>query len=293
MMTPWVKSKFIGGNMASSHHFRNKVALVVGGSSGIGLATARLLAAQGAHVWLVARDSAKLDAALAQLESARVDAGSKFGIVSADVTDATQAAAAVSHIAECAGTPDLLINSAGAAYPGYFQSLDIDTFHRMMDLNYFGTIHVTKAVIPGMLQRGSGHIVNICSEAAFMGVYGYTAYGDAKYAVRGFSDALRAEMKPLGIGVSIVFPPNTDTPGFVTENLVKPPETRALEDTAKLMQPAEVASVILRGLARRQYIIIPGFEGKLFYWLSGLVGSGLYPIMDLMVAQARRKSGHK
>jgi 3-dehydrosphinganine reductase len=144
-----------------------------------------------------------------------------------------------------------------------------------------------------MIKRGSGHIVNISSIAGFLGVYGYTAYGASKYAVRGFSDVLRAEMKPLGIQVSVVFPPDTDTPQLAYENQFKPPETKELAGNAHAVSPEIVAKAILRGVARRQYVIIPGFEGKLYYWLGGLVGTGLYPIMDLMVAQARRHSGHE
>ena len=98
-----------------------------------------------------------------------------------------------------------------------------------MDLNYFGTVNMVKALLPAMLERGSGHIVNISSVAAFLGVFGYSAYGASKYAVRGFSDVLRAEVKPLGVRVSVVFPPDMDTPGLANENKTKPFETHEIE----------------------------------------------------------------
>jgi 3-dehydrosphinganine reductase len=273
--------------------FHNQIALVTGGSSGIGLATARLLASEGAHVWLVARDPAKLDAALVEVEASRAATDQRCGIVAADVADAAQAEAAVKHVIECAGVPDLVVNSAGVAHPGYFQELDLDIFRWMMQVNYFGTVHVTKAVVPALIKRGSGHIVNVSSIAGFLGVFGYTAYGASKFAVRGFSDALRAEMKPLGIRVSVVFPPDTDTPQLAYENQFKPHETKELAGSAHAMPPQVVASALLRGVERKQYIIIPGFEGKLFFWLGGLVGTGLYPIMDFMVARARGHNGQK
>jgi 3-dehydrosphinganine reductase len=272
--------------------FRNQVALITGGSSGIGLATARLLAAQGAHVWLLARDQGRLDAALAQVQAACISPDQRCGVVQADVSDAGQAAAAVTHVIEQAGVPDLVINSAGVVHPGYCQDLDLDIFHWTMDIDYFGTVHIVKAIVPHMIARGSGHIVNISSLAGIIAIYGYTAYSGAKFAVRGFSDALRSEMKPLGVQVSVVFPPDTDTPQLAYENQFKPPETRELAGNAHAMTAEQVAKVILDGVAHRRYIILPGFEGKLFYWLSGLVGAGLYPIMDMMVASARAKHKH-
>jgi len=271
-------------------HFAGKVALVTGGSSGIGLATARLLAASGSHVWLVARDEAKLEKALALVQADRANGQQRFGIISADVSDAGQAASAVVGVAEQAGTPDLLVNCAGFAHPGYFQELSLDIFRSTMNVDYFGTVNMAKAIAPGMIERGSGHIVNTCSMAGLLGVFGYTAYSAAKFAVRGFSDVLRAEMKPLGIKVSIVFPPNCDTPGLAHENQFKPPETKAIEGSARCLSPDAVARVILRGVSKGRYVIIPGFEGNLIYRLSGLVGGGMYPIMDYMVARARR--GH-
>lgn len=266
--------------------FENKVALVTGGSSGIGLATSRRLASRGAHVWLVARDQGKLEAALAQVRAA--GASGSHGVVAADVSDPEQAAVAVAQVCEAVGVPDLVFNCAGAAHPGYFQELDLHIFHWMMDVNYFGAVNITKAVVPAMIVRGSGHIVNFSSIAGFLGVFGYTAYGPAKAAVSGFSDVLRAEMKPLGIRVSVVFPPDCDTPCFAYEKQFNPAETQAISDMGKCMSPEAVAAEIVRGVARGRYIILPGFEGKLLYRLTGLIGGGVYPIMDWIIARARR-----
>jgi 3-dehydrosphinganine reductase len=269
--------------------FANKVALVTGGSSGIGLATAGQLAAAGAHVWLVARDHAKLSRALAQVEALRPSASQHCGMAVADVADAEQAAAAVARVTGAVGAPDLVINCAGVARPGYFQDLDLAIFRWTMDIDYFGTLNIAKAVVPAMIERHSGHIVNISSIAGFMGVFGYTAYSAAKFAVRGFSDVLRAEMKPHGIGVSVVFPPDCDTPQLAYENQFKPAETKAIAGNAKCVSPDVVAKAILRGVQHGRYIIIPGFEGNLIYRLSGLVGGGVYPLMDMMIAQAQKK----
>jgi len=159
----------------------------------------------------------------------------------------------------------------------------------MIDIDYLGTVYAVKAVLPGMLRRASGAIVTISSVAGFLGSFGYTAYGAAKYAVRGFTDTLRAELKPRGIQVSVVFPPDTDTPQLAYENQFKPFETRELAGNLKAMSADDVAETILRGVVHGRYTIIPGFEGKFFYRLTGIVGDLTYPIMDRMIADAKKK----
>jgi 3-dehydrosphinganine reductase len=267
--------------------FQGKVVLITGGSSGMGLATARLLAGQGANVWLLARRPDHLAEALKLVEAAASDHDQRFGTIVADVTDQKQVQNAIARVIETAGLPDLVINSAGAAHPGYLQELGMDVFRAMMDLNYFGTINVIHALLPGMISRRSGYIVNIASEAAFLGVFGYSAYAPSKYAVRGYSDVLRVEMKPFGIAVSIVFPPDTDTPGFAHENLTKPVETKELGGS--LISPDVIARAILKGVKRGRYIILPGLESNVLYWARHLLGNAIYPFMDMLTAQAQRK----
>ena len=261
-----------------------RFALITGGSSGIGLAVAKLLAERGMDVWLLSRRPELLEAALVALKAARRSADQRFGVVSADVADAGQVAAALVEI-EKVGIPDLVVNSAGVAHPGYVQELGLDIFRWMMEVNYFGTLHVVKAVLPGMLQRGSGYLVNISSLAGLVGVFGYTAYGASKFAVRGFSDALRAELKPRGIGVSICFPPDTDTPQLAYETRFKPAETKAISGGSGLMSAEALGRSIVRGIARGQYTILPNLEGKLLYLLSWAFG--LY--QDQIVAGVRHQ----
>jgi 3-dehydrosphinganine reductase len=270
-------------------HWNNKIALVTGGSSGIGLAIARLLAQQGAHVWMVARRQELLEAALKEVEAARLDPAQHCGIYSTDVSDSSQAIAAVEHVRAQVGLPDLLVNAAGITHPGYVQDLSLEIFRAMMDVNYFGTVYIIKAALPGMIQRGSGHIINISSMAGFIGAFGYSAYGASKYAVRGFSDVLRSELKLLGLRVSIVFPPDTDTPQLAYEQPFKPPETKALSGNAKVMTPEAVARITLQQAARGRYTILPGSDASLFYWLIGHLGNTVYPVMDWMIARARKK----
>jgi len=268
-----------------------KVVLITGGSSGIGLATARLLAGRGAHIWLAARRQEALTAACEQVNAARRSAAQSCGYVVADVSDARQAAQAVQHVSEALSAPDVVINSAGVVHPGYFHELDIEKFHWMMAVNYFGVVHVCKAVVPAMMARRSGHIVNISSGASLVGVFGYSAYSPTKFAVNGFSGVLRSELKPYGIGVSLVLPPDTDTPQLAYENQFKPPETRALAGNVRSMTAEAVAAAILRGVERRRYLVLPNSDISLTYHLSRLMGASFYNLMDWIIARAQR-SGH-
>ena len=121
------------------------------------------------------------------------------------------------------------------------------------------------------------------------GVFGYPAYSASKFAVRGFSEALRSELKPQGIHVMPVSPPDTDTPQLAYDNLHKPPETKVISGTAKVMSADAVASEILKGIQRRHLTVIPGFDSKLLNSLVRLLGDGIFPIIDYLIAHAKPK----
>jgi len=267
-----------------------KLALITGGSSGIGLALAKKLSREGVSVCLLARDEEKLSKAKLEIENTtEIHLNQFIDTISCDVTDYDALAVVLDDWIGRHAVPDLVINSAGITYPGYFQELDVEIFHQLMNVNYFGTLHVMKHLIPKMISQGKGTVVNISSQAGFVGVYGYSGYGASKYAVRGLSDVLRAELKPLGIQVSIVFPPDTQTPQLEFEEPLKPPETKAIAGSAKVLSADHVANTILRDIRKGKYVIIPGLEGNLFYRMVNLLGNLTYPIMDWMVRQAQKK----
>ncbi len=265
----------------------NQLSLITGGSSGIGLALAKKLAARGAHVWILARDQAKLDSACAEISASRQDSGQQVGSIAADVANLEQVRAALERFTSTTGVPDLLVNCAGFAQPGYFAEMGLEIFRVNMEVNYFGTLYVTKMLLPGMVKRGSGHIVNVSSLAGLLGVYGYSAYGPSKIAIRGLSDVMRYELKEHGIRVSVVFPPDTRTPQLEYEQPYKPPITVELDKSNKVLSADTVASAILEGITRERYIITPGFDSTLFYHLTNFFGL-VYPAMDFMIALGRR-----
>jgi len=266
-----------------------KVALVTGGSSGIGKAIACGLAERGMHVWLVAQRKDLLDSARMEVETHRKNQSQVIGTVSADVSDWNQVRMAVKQVSEKSGPPDLLVNSAGVTHPGYVEKLDINIFSWMMEVNYFGTVYITKELLPAMIKRGSGYILNIASLVGYIGGIGYSAYGASKFAVHGFTDALRQEMKVYGIGVSILYPSDTDTPQLAYENEFKPVEVKAIANLTGAMTPSAVAKIAVKGIERGQYTIITAFESKFWIWLYRLSPSLLFFIVDSIISDTVKK----
>jgi 3-dehydrosphinganine reductase len=267
---------------------RDRHVLITGGSSGIGLAIARQAAAAGARVSLLARDPQKLSAAAAAVRAQAPQSPVAFTVV-ADVADEAAVASAVRAAEAAHGPVDVLIASAGVARPGYFAELPVEIFRRAMDVNYFGTLHAIKAVTPSMVARRSGQIVIISSGAGLVGLFGYTAYAPSKFALRGLAESLRAELKPSGVGVTIVYPPDTDTPQLTEENRTKPAETRALTAAAGLWSADDVARVTLAGIRRRTFSITPGAQLTALSWFHGLIAPILRWSFDRTTARASRR----
>jgi 3-dehydrosphinganine reductase len=140
-----------------------------------------------------------------------------------------------------------------------------------------------------MIERGEGCIVNVASLVALFAGFGYSAYGASKWAIRGLTDTLRYELKSHGIQVNLACPPDTDTPQLAFEEPIKPFETKILAASSKVYSPETVARDILRGVERNRYIILTGFESKLFYWAAGLTGSLQYRVLDMLTADAVKK----
>lgn len=268
-----------------------KCAIVTGGSSGIGKEIARILARDGANIFLVARREDVLKSALEEVRQAAAESSQRFGCFSADVSnlDAVKEAVAAAE-AEC-GSPAVLINSAGIVNPGYVEELPISGMESEIGINYLGTVYMIKQVLDGMMERREGHILNVSSLGGLKGIFGYTGYSGSKFAVVGFSEALRSELRPYGISVSVLCPPDVDTPTFEEENKVKPLETKRISEGGKVMQPGDVAFAAVRGMEKGKFIIIPDLTGKLFYLANRLVPSLLDRIFDKTVEKVRKERG--
>jgi 3-dehydrosphinganine reductase len=208
----------------------------------------------------------------------------------ADVADADALRAAVAKAEAEIGPCGLAIACAGIARPGYFAQIPGEVFSQMMDVNYFGSLYFAQAVLPGMRARRRGNLVFVSSGAGIIGVYGYSAYSPSKFAVRGLAEVLRAELVADGIAVSIVYPPDTDTPQLAEEMQYKPAETRAVTAAAKTLSAAAVASATLAGVRRRRFAITPGMEMTLLYRMHSVILPLLASYFDRLVAKARRSA---
>ncbi len=262
-------------------------AIVTGGSSGIGLATAELLAAKGADVGLVARDPERLERAAAIVAKARRSDSQRVWTASCDVSDFEAIHAVVDRFESEVGECDLLVNSAGIFLPAYFETMPMEWFSEHLDIDVLGMIYACRAVVPRMGARGRGHIVNVSSMAGVIGIFGYTAYSTAKFAVMGFSETLRSEMKPLGVSVTVVCPPDVDTPGLATERSLRPAETDQVCGNVAAIHPDMAAKALVRGVERDKYLVIPGFSSKLYYLLKRLWPGLFFMITDPEVKKAR------
>jgi len=268
--------------------FKDQLVLVTGGSTGIGLSLGKKLSGLGANIWILARRQNALDEALRQIQDARLNSSQRFGTISCDIGNREQLESALHHFQMDVGIPDLLINAAGFAHPDVFLNIEPEIFYRQMDVNYFGTVNTIRSLLPAMMKRNSGYIVNICSVAGFLTFYGYTAYSPTKFAVRGFSDALRSELKFTDVNISICFPPDTDTPGFEMENKTKPEITKEVSNVGKLVHPDVVADSIVRGIQKKRYLIITGLSNNLFFRINNLLGGLMNPVLDMLVSSASK-----
>ena len=193
-----------------SMEFQDRVALVTGGASGIGKAVVRGLAAEGARVGIC-----DLNAAGAEEVAAEVGGGA-LG-VEMDVTDTASVRAGVAQIVERLGPPDILVNVAGWDRVGRFLDTDEDFWDQVIAINFRGVLATCHAVLPHMVERGSGAVVNVASEAGRSGSSGEAVYSGAKGAVIAFSKAVAREVARRGVRVNVVAPGLTDTP-FLQRN---------------------------------------------------------------------------
>jgi 3-dehydrosphinganine reductase len=233
--------------------FDGKHVVITGGSSGLGLAMAKKLAAKGAIVTLIARNKEKLDIAKNEI----MKTGGLVHVFSCNVSKIESITEAFKKIAAEVGPPDILINSAGILREGYFDKLSIETFREVIETNYFGVLNSIKAALPFIIKQ-KGRIVNIASVAGLMGVFGYTTYCSSKFALVGFSESLRYEMKPLGVSVHLVCPSEFASPMTQSLNDTRTPENRAHTLTIPEYDIDTMVRDTLKGIEKGRFLIVPG-----------------------------------
>jgi len=226
------------------------VAIVTGASRGIGRCLAVDLARRGATVALVARESPALHEALQSVRAASRDSAAW----PADVTDLGAVRTMVEGVMDRFGRVDLLVNNAGVGTYGAFLDLPPDALASAMNVSFWGTVNCTRAVLPQMIERRSGHIVNMGAIDGKIGLPGDTVGAASKFAVVGFSEALALELRPVGVRVTVVNPGAVDTESFRREFAAAPPTGHR-----GVVSPERASACIIRAIERNSAeIAIPG-----------------------------------
>jgi len=224
-----------------------KVAIVTGGNGGIGLGMARGLAQAGAAVAVAGRQAGKSASAVKELEAL----GARAMAVEVDVRKEASCRAMVQAVAERLGRVDILVNNAGVMLLGPVIGADTSEWRRMVEVNMLGLLYCTHAVLPIMGEQGSGHIVNVSSVAGRHANFGSAVYNLTKFGVNGFSEALRQELTPANVRVTVI------EPGFVatelqshnTHPMVLEAMERMREEIGEPLEPEDIAEAILYAVA--------------------------------------------
>ena len=256
-----------------------RVVVITGASSGIGEAMARRYAELGARVVLGARREAELRRVADDIEAK----GGKVAYVVCDVTRENDCKALIMKAVESFGGVDIMICNAGLSMRALFDDCDLGVLHRLMDVNFWGTVYCTKYALP-YLQQSRGSLVGISSVAGIHGLPGRTGYSASKYAMTGFLDTIRVENLKRGVHVM------TACPGFTASNVrfsaltadgTQQGETPRNE--ARMMTPDEVAMIVARGVMRRKRLCLMEWEGRLTHlvkkFFPGLVDRLFYMVM--------------
>jgi len=228
--------------------FNNQIIWITGASSGIGEALAVAWSREGATLVLSARNAAELERVRARCENAE-----RHRVRPLDLVDTTAIERVAAEILRELGHVDVLVHSGGVSQRSLAAETKLDTDRRIMDINYFGTVALTKAVLPSMLARRSGHIVPISSVIGYVGVPLRSAYAASKHALHGFFETLRAETAKHGIAVTMVVPGYIKT--NVSENALRGDGSRygTMDDThQRAMLPEDAAPKIIDAVVKKK-----------------------------------------
>lgn len=245
---------------------KNKVVIITGASSGIGRACAKLCASRGAFVVLAARNKEKLEEVAEDIKSLY---DSKTLSVITDVSKVEDCKNLIAETVNKFGRIDYLLNNAGVSMRALFNDVDLSVIHRVMNVNFWGTVYCTKYALPHLL-KSKGLIVGVISIAGYIGLPARTGYGASKYAVRGFLETLRVENLKTGVDVLIA------APGFTSSNIRNTslrkdglPQGKSPRDEKKMMSAETCAMHIVNAMEKRKRELILTFvEGKFTVWLK-------------------------
>ena len=251
-----------------TNFYKDKVVIVTGASSGIGLASVRNFASLGAKVVLAARSIEKLEKIAEELNNRFAAHNSQLiaHCIKTDVTKEEDCKNLIDKTIETFGKIDILVNNAGISMRAVFKDMDLSVMRSLMDTNFWGTVFCTKYALPYLLET-NGTLVGVISTAGYVGLPARTAYSASKFAVRGFLETLRIEHLYDGLHVMVF------APGFTTSNIRNvaltadgTPQGETPRKEEKMMSAERVARILARGIARRrtQMVLTPLGKATLF-----------------------------
>jgi short-subunit dehydrogenase len=239
--------------------FKDKIVIITGASSGIGEAIAREFAMNGSSVVLAARSEEKLSAIVEDIKGPNCQAM----YVKTDVTNETDCKNLIEKTVEKFGSVDILVNNAGISMRASFLDVDLSVLHRLMNVNFWGTVYCTKYALPYLIER-QGSLVGVSSVAGFHGLPGRTGYSASKFAIHGFLETIRIENLKKGLHVMII------APGFTTTEIRKHAllangleQGESPRDEHKLMPPEYVAKWVLKGIRKKKRNKLLTWDGRL------------------------------
>jgi short-subunit dehydrogenase len=242
--------------------FKDQIVLITGASNGIGRRLAIDLAAKGAVVVGCGRSQERLQQLLKEMRLT----SSASTVFVCDVSDPAQVTSMIGKTLAEFGRIDILINNAGIGMRQPFAEMSLETVAEIMRTNYLGTVYCTHEVLPSMIARGSGQIVNISSGAGKIGTLNMAAYCASKFAVNGFSESLYHELKPLGIHVSVVCPGPVRTEFNRSFSGTQPKSPPSL-----MMTPEAVSQVLIRAIETKKFELVTPRWLALICWFKRIM----------------------
>ena len=245
-------------------NFAGRTVLVTGAGGGLGRAIALRFAQAGSRLVLLDRDAAAVAGVQAEIERT----GGDCLALACDVSDATACAQAVADAVQRFGSLDVLVNNAGISQRSGFAATDLAVIRRVMDVNFYGSVHCTKAALPH-LAAARGLIVAVSSVAGYTPLIARTGYAASKHALHGFFESLRTELAPQGVDVMLV------CPSFVATQIDRnalggdgQPVRHAQVTTGGRLSPGEVAEQVFAGAVRDRRLLLVGRTARAAWWLS-------------------------
>lgn len=243
---------------------KNKVVVVTGASSGIGKALAEICLSRGVNVVMVAR---RMEVMEDNLKGHNNDKATCL-LIQADVSIEADCQSIINKTIDKFGRIDVLINNAGVSMRGLFQGLNLDVMHKLMNVNFWGTVYCTHYAMP-YIKKSKGTIVGVSSIAGYKGLPARTGYSASKFAIRGFLETLRIENLKSDIHIMIA------CPGFTESNIRKTAyaqdgtqQGESPRNEKSMMTADEVAREIIRGIEKRKRTVLLTMQGKLVVWIS-------------------------